>query len=217
MADDWPLIDALMGGTKAMRGAGDRYLPRWPAEERDSYQARLATATLFPAYERTVSIMTAEPGQAGHPNCRQARLQGDVMASRAITDLDPALQPLAQQFLDQCAAAGLEAILTCTYRSNAEQATDYASGRTTSGPIITDEQPGQSAHNCVDADSNPASRAFDFALYAPGGKTLDWNASDDDWKKAISIGQSMGLASGSCWKTLVDNPHFELPDWRATA
>jgi hypothetical protein len=61
MADAWPLIDALMGGTKAMRAAGKRYLPQWPAEEGDSYQARLATATLFPAYERTVAVMTGKP------------------------------------------------------------------------------------------------------------------------------------------------------------
>jgi peptidoglycan L-alanyl-D-glutamate endopeptidase CwlK len=136
------------------------------------------------------------------------------MASRAITDLDPALQPLAQQFLDQCAVAGLEAILTCTYRSNEEQATDYASGRTTSGPIITDEEPGHSAHNCTDAQGSPAAKAFDFALYAPGSETLDWNASDAQWQTAISIGESLGLVSGSCWKTLKDNPHFELPNWQ---
>lgn len=139
------------------------------------------------------------------------------MASRNISDLDPALQPLAQQFLDQCAAAGLEAILTCTYRSNAEQAEDYAKGRTTDGPIITDEPPGHSAHNCVDADGNPAAKGFDFALYAPGEKSLDWDASDDQWQTAISIGIALGLASGSCWKTLKDNPHFEIPNWRSNA
>jgi len=61
MAEDWTLIDALMGGTKTMRQAGKRYLPQWPAEEQRSYAARLATATLFPAYERTVSVLTGKP------------------------------------------------------------------------------------------------------------------------------------------------------------
>ena len=61
MASDWPLIDALLGGTAAMRAAGKTYLPQWPAEDRDSYADRLATATLFPAYERTVSVLTGKP------------------------------------------------------------------------------------------------------------------------------------------------------------
>jgi hypothetical protein len=61
MQEDWTLIDALMGGTKTMRAAGERYLPRWPGELKQSYDKRLATATLFPAYSRTVSVLTGKP------------------------------------------------------------------------------------------------------------------------------------------------------------
>ena len=61
MAQDWPLIDALMGGTRAMRTAGKTYLPQWPGESPEAYQARLTTATLFPAYARTVSVLTGKP------------------------------------------------------------------------------------------------------------------------------------------------------------
>ena len=61
MAEDWDLVAALMGGTKAMRAAGVRYLPQWPNEQDDSYKARLDTATLFPAYARTVSVLTGKP------------------------------------------------------------------------------------------------------------------------------------------------------------
>ncbi len=61
MAEDWALVDALMGGTKTMRAAGKAYLPQWPAEETDSYKVRLATATLFPAYARTISVLTGKP------------------------------------------------------------------------------------------------------------------------------------------------------------
>src|ERR1700722_19685897 len=61
MAEDWTLIDALMGGTATMRRAGKTYLPQWPAEDRESYVARLATATLFPAYERTISVLSGKP------------------------------------------------------------------------------------------------------------------------------------------------------------
>ncbi|KAA5613540.1 DUF4055 domain-containing protein [Rhodovastum atsumiense] len=61
MAADWGLVDTLLGGTRAMRRAGRRYLPQWPAEDDASYQARLASATLFPAYARTVSVLAGKP------------------------------------------------------------------------------------------------------------------------------------------------------------
>ncbi|QEL18726.1 DUF4055 domain-containing protein [Limnoglobus roseus] len=61
MAQNWGVIEALMGGTDAMRKAGSRYLPQWPAEDAESYKSRLKTATLFPAYSRTVSVLTGKP------------------------------------------------------------------------------------------------------------------------------------------------------------
>ena len=61
MSEAWTLVGTLMGGTSAMRKAGKRYLPQWPAEEKVSYAARLATATLFPAYSRTISVLTGKP------------------------------------------------------------------------------------------------------------------------------------------------------------
>ncbi len=61
MAAEWLLIHDLMGGTSAMRRAGTKHMPQWPAEERAAYDARLKTATLFPAYARTVSVLTGKP------------------------------------------------------------------------------------------------------------------------------------------------------------
>nr|WP_251010395.1 DUF4055 domain-containing protein [Variovorax paradoxus] len=61
MAANWPIVEALLGGTAAMRVAGPAFLPQWPAEETKSYKARLATATLFQALERTLSVMSGKP------------------------------------------------------------------------------------------------------------------------------------------------------------
>jgi hypothetical protein len=65
MREDWAVIDDLMGGTKAMRAAGVRRLPKWPKEEADAYKERLALSTLLPALSETVQNMTgrvfAEP------------------------------------------------------------------------------------------------------------------------------------------------------------
>lgn len=65
MEADWALIDALKGGTRAMRDAGKTYLPQRRKEDNDDYARRLALATLLPAFTETVSSMTgrvfAEP------------------------------------------------------------------------------------------------------------------------------------------------------------
>jgi hypothetical protein len=57
----WAVLDALDGGTPAMRQAKTSLLPKWPNEENEAYAARLATATLFPAWKRTVSVMAGKP------------------------------------------------------------------------------------------------------------------------------------------------------------
>lgn len=61
MAENWPIAAALLGGTKAMRAAGQKFLPKWPNEDEESYQARLNTATLFPAFSRTLGVMAGKP------------------------------------------------------------------------------------------------------------------------------------------------------------
>lgn len=65
MQPGWQLVDDLAGGTTAMRAAGTRYLPKRPLEEQSDYDARLASATLLPAFSETVARMTgrifAEP------------------------------------------------------------------------------------------------------------------------------------------------------------
>lgn len=55
---DRDLIDALMGGTSAMRDQGQKYLPRFEMECPEDYKKRLACATLYPALSETVKNMT---------------------------------------------------------------------------------------------------------------------------------------------------------------
>lgn len=49
---------ALMGGTRAMRKAGKRFLPKFEAESEVSYKARLASSWLFNGYRKTSRDMT---------------------------------------------------------------------------------------------------------------------------------------------------------------
>lgn len=61
MALDWDMLEALMGGTRVMRSKGETYLPKWTLEHPLDHTARLNVATLFPAYQRTVSVMVGKP------------------------------------------------------------------------------------------------------------------------------------------------------------
>jgi hypothetical protein len=61
MQADWTLARALLGGTKAMREAGQTFLPKWPDEEQLAYEFRLKVSVLFPAYKRTVETLTGKP------------------------------------------------------------------------------------------------------------------------------------------------------------
>lgn len=54
MQEDWVIVDALMGGTKAMRKAGKALLEQMPDEDDRSYECRLKRSTLYPAYSETV-------------------------------------------------------------------------------------------------------------------------------------------------------------------
>ena len=61
IATCWPMITALLGGTPAMRQAGKTYLPQWPNEDEGFYKNRKDTATLFPAFPRTVEVLSGKP------------------------------------------------------------------------------------------------------------------------------------------------------------
>ena len=61
MAKHWPMITALVSGTAAMRAAGEKFMPKWPYESKESFDARLKTATLFSAFSRTCAVMSNKP------------------------------------------------------------------------------------------------------------------------------------------------------------
>ena len=60
---DWGMIDALLGGTSAMRAAGTALLPPFPAEDADAYSRRLGASTLYNAFGRTLKTLSAKPFQ----------------------------------------------------------------------------------------------------------------------------------------------------------
>lgn len=61
MAPDWELIHDLLGGTRAMRAAGERWLPREPRESLEAYRIRLSRTVLFNGLGRAIQTLTGKP------------------------------------------------------------------------------------------------------------------------------------------------------------
>ena len=134
--------------------------------------------------------------------------------SRILSDLHPAMQPLAAEFLNNCKAAGIDLLVTCTWRSAAEQDALYAQGRTTPGAIVTRAKAGQSKHNHTLA-GRPASLALDVVPLRLGKPV--WAASDAIWQDVGRIGKACGLEWAGEWKRMREFPHFQHPNAKAIA
>lgn len=61
MGEKWRLINALLGGTAAMRAAGTAYLPQEPREQPDAYANRLSRSFLFNGFKEAVAKLAAKP------------------------------------------------------------------------------------------------------------------------------------------------------------
>jgi hypothetical protein len=109
MAVHWPLIEALLGGSEAMRRKGTLYLPKQPREDALDWEYRLNTATLYPAFERTVEVL------AGKPFSRPLVVKENVPARMVpwldTVDLRRNLHVFAASLMEDALAFGLAGIL----------------------------------------------------------------------------------------------------------
>lgn len=115
---------------------------------------------------------------------------------------------MVDAFLTDCAGDQIDILITCTLRSMEEQAALYAQGRTTPGRIVTNAQPGQSAHNY--------GLALDVVPVVNGKP--DWDGSHPVWHQIGALGQLRGLqwlwAPGS---PFIEQAHFQHSNWRIVA
>lgn len=143
MVQAWDINDALMGGTLYMRQLGEAYLPRWPKEDKEDYQKRLAVATLLPAYEETINQnvgrVFAEPIQLGENvpvRLREFAKDVDLEGSR--------LDVWAQAFFSLAMQYGLSHALVDYPRIDAEQVKTKADEKATGArPYVTMLNPRQ--------------------------------------------------------------------------
>lgn len=126
---------------------------------------------------------------------------------RDITLCHPRLQKLAVQLVKECERQGLKIKIGETLRTKEEQDALYAQGRTKPGQIVTNS-PGSSY-----SSYHQWGTAFDF--FRNDGKGA-YNESGYFFERVGAIGVLLGLEWGGNWKSIVDKPHFQLPDWGST-
>lgn len=126
---------------------------------------------------------------------------------RDITLCHPRLQILASQLVDDCRKDGLIIAIGETLRTVEEQDALYAQGRTKPGQIVTNA-PGSSY-----SSYHQWGTAFDFYRNDGAGA---YNETGDFFNRVGAIGVKLGLEWGGNWKSPVDKPHFQLPDWGST-
>ena len=133
---------------------------------------------------------------------------------RDITELHPRLQEKFKLLQKKCAQNGIKIRATECLRTAKEQDALYAKGRTAPGSKVTNAR-GRDAKSM-----HQWGVAVDIVIDMDADKDGDVDISDLYNVKLLNvvgkIGESIGLEWGGSWKSIVDKPHFQLPDWGST-
>ena len=126
----------------------------------------------------------------------------DDRSEKVIATLLPEVQPYARALVTKAAADGITIKVISGLRTYDEQNDLYAQGRTKPGRIVTNARGGFSNHNF--------GIAFDVGVFE-GGQYLD---ESPKYNAVGVVGMDLGLEWGGNWKTIQDEPHFQLrPKW----
>jgi len=126
----------------------------------------------------------------------------DDRSEKVIATLLPEVQPYARALVTKAGADGITIKVISGLRTYDEQNDLYAQGRTKPGRIVTNARGGYSNHNF--------GIAFDVGVFE-GSQYLD---ESPKYKAVGVLGMDLGLEWGGSWKTIQDEPHFQLrPKW----
>ena len=126
----------------------------------------------------------------------------DARSEQTIGTLLPPVQPLARALIESAARIGIAIKIISGTRTYEEQDALYEQGRSKPGRIVTNARGGYSNHNF--------GVAFDIGVFE-GGRYLDESPA---YKAVGALGKQLGLEWGGDWKSIQDEPHFELrPAW----
>ena len=116
-----------------------------------------------------------------------------------MDDLLPPVKERVEKFLNSAKAAGIDLLITSTYRDNASQNVLYEQGRTTPGKKVTNAKAGQSWHNY---------RCAVDVVPIVAGKPR-WDVKDEVWQQVGALGKAAGLEWAGDWKKFKEYPHFQ--------
>jgi peptidoglycan LD-endopeptidase CwlK len=111
-----------------------------------------------------------------------------VINSRSLDDLHPKVKDLAVQLIAKCKSAGIDLLVTSTYRDNEQQTVLYQKGRSTPGAIVTNAKAGESYHNYK--------LALDFVPLEDG--KCAWNDSSAFQRVGV-IAEGLGMEWAGRW------------------
>lgn len=118
---------------------------------------------------------------------------------RLLSELDTKVAAMAEAAIAECRTAKLLLLVTCTYRSGAEQDGLYAQGRTKPGRIVTNARAGQSLHQYRVA----------LDLYPLVNGKPDFSGSAPEWQLIAAIFKRHGFEWAYEWKKFREKPHFQ--------
>lgn len=132
----------------------------------------------------------------------EAIAEVDSRSEKNIATLQPEVRPMARALVQRARSSGITIKIISGLRSYAEQDALYAQGRSAPGAVVTNARAGYSNHNF--------GIAFDIGVFE-GSRYLP----DSPKYKAVGVlGVDLGLEWGGNWKTIVDQPHYQLrPTW----
>ena len=164
-------------------------------------QAKLGvTADGNPGPQTWTAIHRALVGEL--PAGTETKTLADERSERNIVTLLSEVQPLARTLIESAAAIGIAIKVISGTRTYDEQNALYEQGRSKAGRIVTNARGGYSNHNF--------GIAFDIGVFE-GGRYLDESPA---YKAVGALGIKLGLEWGGNWKTIQDEPHFQLrPAW----
>lgn len=122
-----------------------------------------------------------------------------MINSRKLEDLLPQVRTRVEAFLKAAEEAGIDLLVTSTYRDNASQDALYAQGRTAPGKVVTNAKAGQSYHNY---------RCAVDVVPVRNGKPV-WDTKDPVWQTVGRLGKAAGLEWAGDWKRFKEFPHFQ--------
>ena len=126
----------------------------------------------------------------------------DARSEKNIATLLLVVQPYARALVHKAGAAGVKIKVISGTRTFEEQDKLYAQGRTKPGKKVTRARGGYSNHNF--------GLAFDIGVFE--GK--NYLGKSPKYKAVGALGLEVGLDWGGNWKSIKDEPHFQLrPKW----